>query len=112
MSKSRRKYFRRTRKVRMRELNHSKPGWIGLICALASVLLFFIAVILSYLRGGEARLFVGIIGLFALVLSVGGLALGIMGEREEDIRPIPPRTAIAVGAGMSILLAVLYFSGF
>ncbi len=112
MSKGRREYFRRTRKVRMRELNYSVTGWIGLIFDLASAALFLITVILSYRKEGEALFYVGSIGLFALILSAGGLALGIMGNMEENIRPIPPRIAIAVGAVMSALLAGLYIYGF
>ncbi len=112
MASSRREYFRRTRKVRMRELSHSKPGWIGLICGLGAAVLFLIAVVFSYRGVGEARFYIGIMGLFGLVLSVGGLILGIMGAREEKVRQAPPRIAVVVGAGMTILLAILYLSGF
>ncbi len=111
MAKSRREYYRRTRKVRMRELSHSKPGWIGLICGLASGILFWFAVAMSFGRSGEAPFYVGSVGMFALILSVGGLALGILGAVEENIRPIPPRIAIVIGAAMSILLVVLYIFG-
>ncbi len=111
MSRSRREYFRRTRKVRMRELSYSVPGWIGLIFGLASAMLFLTAVIMSYRRAGEALFYVGSTGMFALILSVGGLALGIMGVMEENIRPVPPRLAIVIGAVMSALLAGLYFYG-
>ncbi len=111
MAKSRREYFRRTRKVRMRELKSSKTGWIGLACGLAAALLFLIVVILSYRRAGDALFYVGTVGLIGLVLAVGGLILGIMGVREEGVRPIPPRSSVVVGAGMTVLLAVLYFVG-
>ncbi len=112
MARSRREYFRRTRKVRMRQLKHSVSGWIGLACGLAAVVLFLIAVILSYRHAGEAMFYVGSVGLFGLILSVGGLIMGIMGIREEDVRPLTPRIATAVGAGMTVLLAILYFCGF
>ncbi len=112
MAKSRREYFRRTRKVRMRDLHHSRSGWIGLACGLASALLFLVVVVLSYRRAGEALFYVGSIGLIALVLSLGGMVLGIIGIREEKARPIPPRIALVIGAGMSVLLAALYIYGF
>ncbi len=112
MANSRREYLRRTRKVRMRERSHSWPGWIGLLCGLAAALLSLLAVIFSYRAVGDAAFFVGSMALFALILSVGGLVLGIMGMQEEDVRPIPPRIATAVCAGMSVLLFVLYTNGF
>ncbi len=111
MAKSRREYYRRTRKVRMRELSHSRPGWIGLACGLVSGILFWIAVAMSFRRSGEAPFYVGSIGMFALILSAGGLALGILGTVEENIRPIPPRAAIVIGALMSVLLVILYIYG-
>ncbi len=112
MASSRREYFRRTRKVRMRELSHSRPGWIGLICGLAAGVVFLIAVALSFQNEGEALFYVGSAGLIALILSLGGLILGIMGVREEKVRPVPPRISIVVGAAMSALLAGLYIYGF
>ncbi len=112
MANSRREYLRRTRKVRMRELGHSWPGWIGLLCGLAAAVLFLLAVIFSYRAVGDAAFFVGSMALFALILSVGGLVMGIMGMQEEDVRPIPPRAATALCAGMSVLLFVLFVNGF
>ncbi len=103
--------MRRTRKVRMREKKPSISGLIGLGCGLAAAVLFVIAAVFAYRRGGDAAFFVGTIGLFGLVLAVGGLVMGIMGLREEDVRPLPPRAATALGAGMTVLLAVLYFIG-
>ncbi len=111
MTKGRREYFRRTRKVRMRELHYSTPGWIGLCCNLGAVILFLAAVTVSYRRAGDALFYVGTVGLFALVLSLGGMVLGIVGVREEDVRPMPPRIDIVIGVGMSALLAGLYFYG-
>ncbi len=96
----------------MRELDHSWPGWLGLLCGLAAAVLFLLAVIFSYRAEGDARFGVGSMALFALILSVGGLVMGIMGMQEEDVRPIPPRAATAVCAGMSVLLFVLYANGF
>ncbi|MCD8300307.1 MAG: DUF6142 family protein [Clostridiales bacterium] len=111
MSKSRRDYFRRTRKVRMRDLSPSKSGWTGLICGLASVLLFWISVIFSFLDAGDAQVYVGGIGLIGIVLSVGAIVMGFMGTREEGSRPAAPRVSIALGVIMTVLLVGLYIYG-
>ncbi len=112
MASSRREYLRRTRKVRMRELHHSVTAWIGLSCGCGAAFLFVLAVILAYRLGGEARYSVGSLGLFGLILSVGGLVLGILGLREEKVRPLPPRFSVAVGGGMTLVLVILYVIGF
>ncbi len=111
MSKSRRDYFRRTRKVRLRDLHHSKAGWMGLAAGLASFVMFWISVILSYANGGDAKYYVGALGLIGLVLAVGGLVMSVMGAKEEGARPITPRIGVAVCVVMMIMYAVLYICG-
>ncbi len=111
MSKSRREYFRRTRKVRMRDLSPSKSGWTGLICGLGSLLLFWISVILSFFSEGDASFYVGSISLIGLVLAIGAIVMGIMGTREEKVRPVTPRISIGAGVVMTVLLVGLYIYG-
>ncbi len=111
MASSRREYFRRTRKVRMRELTHSKSGWTGAVAAFLAVLLFFASVLLSYKNGGEADWLVGSLGLFGLVLSLGAFCLGIVSLREERVRPAAPQISFWLGLVMTILLGGLYAFG-
>ncbi|MCD7982358.1 MAG: DUF6142 family protein [Clostridiales bacterium] len=111
MANRRREYFRKTRKTRMRDLKHSKTGWIGTLCALAAAALFLVSVIYSYFCEGEAGFSVGTAGLIGLVLAVGALILGIIGIREPKTRPVPPRTGIILGAVLTAVLGGLYTYG-
>ncbi|MCC8152367.1 MAG: hypothetical protein LIO96_13240 [Lachnospiraceae bacterium] len=104
MANSRKEYFRRTRKTRMRNLNHSVTGWIG-------AGLFCVSVGLSFYYGGEAEFFVGTAGLIALVLAAGALVLGILAVREEKVRPVPPRISLVLGLIMTVVLGGLYTYG-
>lgn len=111
MASSRRQYFRKTRKTRLRDLRHSKPGVIGMAASLAAAALFAVSVIWSFLDAGNARFQVGSLGLIGLVLAVGALVLGILGVREQKVRLAPPRTGIVLGAAMAVVLGGLYVYG-
>ncbi|MCD8230622.1 MAG: DUF6142 family protein [Clostridiales bacterium] len=111
MASRRREYFRKTRKVRMRDLKHSVTGWLGMISALLSAGLFVVSVCFSYYYKGDADIYVGSVGLLALVLAAGAFVLGILAVREEKVRPVPPRMSLALGMVMTVLLVGLYAYG-
>ncbi|MCD7922225.1 MAG: DUF6142 family protein [Clostridiales bacterium] len=112
MANRRREHFRKTRKTRMRDLKHSKTGWIGMLCACAAAALFLVLIVYSFLHGGDAGFQVGSAGLIGMVLAVGALILGIFAIREQRVRPVPPRISIILGAVMTAVLGGLYTYGF
>ena len=95
----------------MRDLKHYKTGWCGMCCALTSLVLFTVCVVDSVMSSGEAQTMVGTVSLLGLVLAVGGFLLGIFGIREQKVRPIPPRTGLALGLIMTVVLGGLYIGG-
>lgn len=111
MASSRRQYFRKTRKTRLRDLKHSKQGLIGMAASLTAVVLFAVSVSWSFLQAGEAEFQVGSLGLIGLVLAVGALILGILGVREQKVRLAPPRTGIVLGLIMTVVFGGLYAYG-
>ncbi len=96
----------------MRDLKHSTPGWIGTASALASLGLFVGSVWRSFCRGGEAGVYAGSLGLLALVLAAGAVALGILALREGRVRPLPPRVSLGLGLVLTLGLIGLYAYGF
>ena len=108
MANSRREYFRKTRKSRLRELKHSRTGWCGMVSAIAAAVLFVVSVALSFTAAGEAAFPAGTV---SLMLAAGAFILGIMAVREPKIRPLPPRTALILGGILTVVLAALYISG-
>ena len=59
MASNRRKYFRRTRKTRMRDLKHSPTGILSFCTAMAALAVFLTAVVQSFLASGEGGYKVG-----------------------------------------------------
>ena len=101
MASNRRKYFRRTRKTRMRDLKHSPTGILSFCTAMAALAVFLTAVVQSFLASGEGG------------YKVGGLGLicGIFAVKEPKIRPLLPRLGIVFGAVLTVGLGGMYIFG-
>ena len=96
MASSRREYFRRTRKTRMRDLKHSPTGILSFCTAMAALAVFLTAVVQSFLASGEGGYKVGGLGLIGLILALGALLCGIFAVKEPKIRPLLPRLGIVL----------------
>ena len=107
MASNRRKYFRRTRKTRMRDLKHSPTGILSFCTAMAALAVFLTAVVQSFLASGK----VGGLGLIGLILALGALLCGIFAVKEPKIRPLPPRLGIVFGAVLTVGLGGMYIFG-
>ena len=111
MASNRRKYFRRTRKTRMRDLKNSPTGILSFCTAMAALAVFCTAVIQSFLASGEGGYKVGGLGLIGLILALGALICGIFAVKEPKIRPLPPRLGIVFGAVLTVGLGGMYIYG-
>lgn len=111
MANRRREHFRKTRKTHIRDLKHSKTGWIGMLCAWAAAALFVLSAVYSFLYDGDAGIQAGSAGLVGFVLAAGSLVLGILAVREPKVRPVPPRVSLILGAVMAAVFGGLYTYG-
>ena len=111
MASNRRKYFRRTRKTRMRDLKHSPTGILSFFISMTALVVFCTAVSQSFQVSGEGGYKVGGLGLVGLILALGALICGIFAVKEPKIRPLPPRLGIVFGAVLTVGLGGLYIYG-
>ena len=111
MASNRRKYFRRTRKTRMRDLKHSPTGILSFFISMTALVVFCTAVSQSFRASGEGGYKVGGLGLVGLILALGALICGIFAVKEPKIRPLPPRLGIVFGAVLTVGLGGLYIYG-
>ena len=111
MASKRKEHFRKTRKARMRDLKQSPTGILAMISVLIAAACFVISVVKSYQMAGEGDYIVGSFCLVGLVLAVGGWILGVLCMREENVRPIPPRTGIVLGVILTFALGGMYVYG-
>lgn len=64
--------------------NESKKGIMSTVFGLIAGISLAAAVYLTFLRGGEALVKYGVVGLLSTLLAIAGLVLGIMAKAEQD----------------------------
>ncbi|MFG6384157.1 MAG: hypothetical protein K1V96_07875 [Lachnospiraceae bacterium] len=85
---------------------HSKRGKISLVLGLFSILLGISMVIFSVECDGNASVYIGSIGLFAMILSAISLLIGITSFREESYKLFPILGSICSGCTLAGWLAI------
>lgn len=95
----------------MRELKQSPTGLLSMTSAFAAIVFFLFAVARSFQMSGNANVYVGSFGLVALVLALGAWIMGIQCMREQNVRPIPPRMGMILGAILTLVLGGMYVYG-
>jgi hypothetical protein len=66
------------------EKRHSKGGIVSTIFSMVSLLIFFSLAVVSFFMKGEGGIYLGTIGLSAMVLSICGFIMGLASFSEED----------------------------
>lgn len=79
---------------------HSKPGAVALAFSFAPLVLFFYAVSVSYVHGGQAQSKIGCIGIAAILAAFITLWVSVREARKENVIKKVPVT----GAVMSVCM--------
>lgn len=79
---------------------HSGPGAVALIFSFAPLVMFFYAVSVSYLKGGQAQEAIGCIGIAAMLAALMTLRVSVREARKENVIKRVPVT----GAVLSVLM--------
>lgn len=82
--RSRDRRRRQRRKYGKAKLKHSKRGIISCGISVGVVALCVIAFVVAYKQGGHAAMYIGGMGIVALILTGVGLYMGIRGFRERN----------------------------
>lgn len=90
---------------------HSKRGKLSLFLAFFSVLMGIGMIGLSIQNGGNAGVYIGSAGLFALLLTAVSLLIGITSLREESYKLFPVLGSVCSGITLAGWLAI-YVLGF
>ncbi len=90
---------------------HSRRGKISLLLALASVLAGVGMVAFSIQNDGNASVYVGSAGLFALFISLASLVIGLSSLKEESYKLFPVLGSVCSALTLAGWVAV-YMLGF
>lgn len=89
----------------------SKSGVAGFVLAIAAAVLFSVLCVLSAVAKGAAGLFVGALGLIAMILCGIAFRLCLKGLKERDVYTKMPFAGLIISGGLFVLLFCLYIVG-
>lgn len=113
LNEQRKKQKRRKKKYGHAKVKRKQSLYGKRSCQFAGVIaLLFVAVVaISYLRNGHAAVYIGVVGILALILSMFGISAGFNGLRERDKGHATSRLGVGLNTGFLLLFAVLFFGG-
>lgn len=88
----------------------SVPGLISILVAAGTLLLLNVLFVLSYLKKGQAGMWIGLLGLLLLVVAIFGAGLGIYAIRDSEARKGRPVVGTICNLLLVALLLFLYLS--
>ena len=91
---------KRRKNYKFTEKKHSGTGTAALVLSFVPLALFFYAVAVSYLKGGQAPQQIGCIGIAAVLSALWTLRISVREARKENILKKVPVT----GAVLSLLM--------
>ncbi|MFG6355221.1 MAG: hypothetical protein K1W26_00135 [Acetatifactor sp.] len=92
---------------------HSKKAIMSTVFGVLCTVSMVIVIVMSYVRDGDVPVGYGFTGLFAAVLSLVGLLLGIYAVRETDRFKLFGWLGILLnGAGLAMISGVLYMAAY
>ena len=101
----------RRQKYKFAKKEYAKKGRISTWIAAASAIIFLIAVIVSYAFQGQAGVYVGGLGLMAMLLSVFGFGGGVRGFSEKKCSHIFCTVGTIANGLMTIIFLALISLG-
>lgn len=73
------------RRYKFTDKDHSRPGIVSSILALAALIILIAAIVLSTLAHGNGNWLVGLLGALSFVYSFAGAICGIVAFRNTDV---------------------------
>lgn len=85
------------------EKKHSRCGIMALLLSILLMGLYISIILYSFVQQGNVSMYIGSVGVVAMLLSVTGFGLSIKSCREEESYPLFPRLSL-VWSMCSLLL--------
>ena len=111
MTKRNKKRRREDGELRLTDKKHPPLGIVSTIIAVLSFALFATVCIVSGENGGNAGLYVGVIGILCLILSIIGFILAWISLHQDDIRAVFPTIGSVINGLLTISYMLLYVLG-
>lgn len=104
--------MRRRNHYKFTEKKHSRRGMLSCVFAAASIFALLYTFYESFLYGGEGNVYLGCVGVFAMLVSVVTVYHAIKSLREEESYKTMPVIATILSVLVTGAWIALYVSGF
>ena len=98
-------------KIQFSNRTHPKSGIISLVMGAVALVILLVLCLISGAERGEAGGWIGIAGIWTLVLSVVGFVLSVKSYRMEDIYLITPILGSVFNGIVVVAMMLLYVVG-
>lgn len=102
---------RKSKSYKFSDKVHPIKGILSFAFAIFAIVSFFLTSYLSYTAKGNAGIFIGLVGVTALLFCVAGVVLALMALRQKDIHYRFPVAGGILCAVMLIGYAMMYTLG-
>ena len=111
MRKTSRKRKRNRQKIQFSNRTHPKSGIISLVMGAVALIILLVLCLISGANRGESGGWIGIAGIWTLVLSVVGFVLAVKSYRLEDIYMATPTLGAVFNGVVVVAMMLLYVVG-
>ena len=105
------KVKRKRKNIKFTDKSHAVNGIVSTILGGVSILFMLALVIVSYIRKGNAGIYVGSIGLTAFLISIVGLIRGIKSFKERERYYLFSKIGSLLNAIIVFLWVAIYLVG-
>lgn len=89
----------------------SVPGLISIFMGIGTVIGMVLLFVGSYLEGGQAGIWIGVLGILLIVVALAAICMAITGLRDPDAMHGRPTIGLIENLIIFVLLILLYLSG-
>ena len=92
--------------------NSTKEGLLSFGISLVALLIVIASVLISYYQKGSSRAIIGLLPLFAFILSIGALIFAVLGFRRKDkVRHYMEKRGLLISLITIVILIVIFIRG-
>lgn len=89
----------------------SVPGLISIFMGIGTVIGMVLLLVCSYLEGGQAGIWIGVLGILLIAVALAAVIMAITGLKDPDAMHGRPIAGIIENLIIFVLLILLYLSG-
>ncbi len=101
----------RRHKIQFSDRSHPKAGIVSTVMGAVALILLIVLCLISGAARGLSGGWIGVAGMWTLILSIVGFVLAVKSYKMEDIYRITPMLGSILNGVVSVVMMLLYVQG-